>query len=89
VTREKIENLIKRINEIENTRPTQSADEIVARLSVLYAANIEGWVNGKRIAGRSGMNELDRSLFGLLDDYITATSSVSSLILLSHPSIGA
>jgi hypothetical protein len=69
VTREQIEDLIKRINEIENARPTQSVDEIVARLSVLYAANIEGWVNGKHIAGRSGMNELDRALFGLLDDY--------------------
>ena len=69
VTREQIEDLIKRINEIENARPTQSADEIVARLSALFPENIEVWVNGKRIAGRSGVDELDRSLFKLLDDY--------------------
>jgi hypothetical protein len=53
VTREQIKNLIKRINEIENARPTQSVDEIVARLSALFPENIEVWVNGKRIAGRS------------------------------------
>ena len=67
VTREQIEDLIKRINEIENARPTQSADEIVARLSALFPENIEVWVNGKRIAGRSGVDELDRSLFKLVN----------------------
>ena len=69
LTHEQVENLIKRINEIENARPTQSADEIVARLSELFAENIEVWVNGKCIAGRSGADELDRSLFKLVDDY--------------------
>ena len=69
VTREQIENVIKRINEIENARPTQSADEIVASLSELYSGNIDVWVNGKHLSGRAAVNELDRGLFELVNDY--------------------
>jgi len=49
LTHEQVENLIKRINEIENARPTQSADEIVARLSALFPENIEVWVASRRL----------------------------------------
>lgn len=41
VTRKQIENLVKRINQMENAHPTQTADEIVARLSALFPENIE------------------------------------------------
>jgi hypothetical protein len=69
VTRELIEKQISRLNEIENDRSTQSANETVARLSELFAENIEGWVNGKHISGRSAVDELDRALYELVDDY--------------------
>jgi hypothetical protein len=69
VTREKIEKLVRRINEIENARPHQSADEIVEKLSALMVENTEGWVNGKHISDRTAVDELDRALYELIDDY--------------------
>ncbi len=69
VTREQIERLIRRLSEVENARPTQSADETVARLSQLMAENIEGWVNGNHLSGRAAADDLDRGLFELVDDY--------------------
>ena len=69
VTRELIEKQIRRLNEIENNRPNLSADEIAAQLSALLAENIEGWINGKHISGRSAVDDLDRALYELVDDY--------------------
>jgi len=69
VTRDLIEKQIRRLNEIENDRPNQSADEIAIKLSALLAENIEGWINGKHISGRSTVDELDRVLYELVDDY--------------------
>jgi hypothetical protein len=69
VTREQIQNLIRRLNEIENTRSAHTVDEIVADLSALMAADIEGWANGKHFPSRSAADELDRALFQLVDDY--------------------
>ncbi len=69
VTRELIQNQIRRLNEIENNRPNLSADKIAAKLSALLAENIEGWINGKHISGRSTVDELDRALYELVDDY--------------------
>jgi len=69
MSREQIENLIRRLNEVENSRPTRSADEIVEGLSELLAENVEGWVNGKHLSGRAAADELDRGLYELVDDY--------------------
>lgn len=69
VTRELIEKHITKLNEIENARPSQSAEQITAKLSALLAENIEGWINGKHVSGRSTVNDLDRRLYELVDDY--------------------
>ena len=69
VTRNLIEEQIRKLSEIENDRPNQSADEITMKLSALLAENIEGWINGKHISGRSTVDELDQELYELLDDY--------------------
>jgi len=70
VTRDLIQKQIRRLNEIENDRPNQTANEIAEKLSTLLAGNIEGWVNGKHISGgRSVVDDLDRVLYELIDDY--------------------
>lgn len=69
VTRELVEKQISRLNGIENNRPNQSADEIAEKISTLLAENMEGWINGKHISGRSTVDELDRALYELVDDY--------------------
>ncbi len=69
VTRELIEKQIRRLSDIENNRPNQSADEIVVKISALLAENIEGWINSKHVSGRSTVDDLDRALYELLDDY--------------------
>ena len=76
VTREQIENLIRRMNEIENARSTCTVDEIVAGISALLAANSEGWVNGIHIPDRSTKNKLNRALFELVDDYHRAIDHI-------------
>jgi hypothetical protein len=69
VTREQIENLIKRINEIENARPYRTVEETVVDIGTLIATSAEGWVNGKRLPSIAAEREFERALFGLLDDY--------------------
>ena len=69
VTRELIEKQIRKLNEIENDRPNQSAEEITAKLSELLAENIEGWINGNHVSCRSTVDDLDRRLYELVDDY--------------------
>ena len=69
VTRDLIEKQIGRLSEIENNRPNKSADEIAVEIGALLAENIEGWINGKHISGRSAVDELDRALYELIDDY--------------------
>jgi hypothetical protein len=69
VTREQIEKLIRRINEVENARPTRTVEETVADIGKLIAPSAEGWTNGQRIPSISAEREFERALFGLLDDY--------------------
>jgi hypothetical protein len=69
VTREKIENLIRRIFEIENARPTKTVEETIAGIDALMASTVEGWTNGKHCPNRSVEREFERGLFGALEDY--------------------
>jgi hypothetical protein len=69
VTREQIENLIKRINEAENARPNRTVEETIADIDALMEAGVEGWTNGEHHPNRSVEREFERALFGFLDDY--------------------
>jgi hypothetical protein len=69
VTREQIENLIKRIFEVENARPTKTVEETIAGIDSLMASTVEGWTNGKHCPNRFLEREFERGLFRALEDY--------------------
>ncbi len=69
VTREQIEKLVRRINEVENARPSRTVEETIADISTLIATSAEGWINGKRLPSIAAEREFERALFGLIDDY--------------------
>jgi hypothetical protein len=69
VTREQIKNLIRRINEAENARPTRTIEETLAEIDTLMEAGVQGWTNGEHHPNRSVEREFERALFRFLDDY--------------------
>lgn len=69
VSREQIENLIRRLNEVENARPSRTVEETVADIGKLIAHNAEGWINGQRLESIAAEREIERALYGILDDY--------------------
>ena len=69
VSREQIENLIRHLNEVENARPSRTVEETVADIGKLIAHNAEGWINGQRLESIAAEREIERALYGILDDY--------------------
>ena len=69
VTREQIENLIRRINKAENARPGRTVEETIADIDSLMSPDVEGWLNGEHRPDRTAEREIERILFTILDDY--------------------
>lgn len=69
VTREQIESVVRRINEIENARPTHSVDETIAAIDSVMARGVEGWSNNEHRQNRAAERKIEWVLFEFLDDY--------------------
>jgi hypothetical protein len=69
VSREQIEKLIRRLNEVENARPNRTVEETVSDIGKLIASDAEEWINGNRLESMDAERELERALFGVMDDY--------------------
>lgn len=69
VTREEIENHIRKINQIENNRPNSTVEETLSALNELFPDNAEVWLNGQHIPNKQALQENDRLLFTIFDDY--------------------
>jgi hypothetical protein len=69
VTSEQLRKLVQRIIEVENARPGRTVEETVADIGKLIAIDAEGWINGQRIESVAAERELERILYGVIDDY--------------------
>lgn len=69
VTRSMIEDLIKRLNEAENSRPNVTVDETIARVDAVMADDVEGWTNGVYKPNREAERQGERLLLGAMADY--------------------
>ncbi|MHA1472063.1 MAG: hypothetical protein ACTSQW_03070 [Promethearchaeota archaeon] len=69
VTREIIEETLKKLNEAENNRPNTTVEETIAGIDAVSAVDVEGWKNGVHAPNREAERQGERVLFGIMADY--------------------
>jgi hypothetical protein len=69
VTREMIEELLRKLNEAENNRPNTTVEETIAAVDTVMAEDVEGWNPQGHVPNRETERQTERWLFGLISDY--------------------
>ncbi len=69
VTRDEIEDALRRLNEAENSRPHSTVEEISAKIDQIMAPDVQGWRNGVHFPSRESEREIEKRAFGALADY--------------------
>jgi hypothetical protein len=69
VTRSMIEDLIKRLNGAENTRPDSTVEETIAAIDKVCAPDFEGRINKEPFHDRETERQGERLLFNMIPDY--------------------
>jgi hypothetical protein len=69
VTRDMIEELIRKINKAENIRPTCTVEETISAIDAVCAPDFEGRFNAGSFHNREAERQGERMLFSRLPDY--------------------
>jgi hypothetical protein len=69
VTRDMIEELIRKINKAENVRPSASVEETIAAIDAVCAPDFQGRLNGSAFHDRATERQGERMLFSSMPDY--------------------
>ncbi|OGO30666.1 MAG: hypothetical protein A2Z29_02730 [Chloroflexi bacterium RBG_16_56_11] len=69
VSRTRVKETLRRLNEAENSRSKVSVGETIARIDAVMAENVEGWHNGVHVSNREAERQGERVLFEAVADY--------------------
>lgn len=69
ITRSMIEELIRKLNEAENSRPNCTVEETVAAIDAVCAPDFEGRTNSQTFHDRETERQGERMLFSMVPDY--------------------
>lgn len=69
ITKDMISELIKNINEAENSRPNQTVEETITTIDSVLASDCEGRSNNEPYHDRETERQFERLLFSQMPDY--------------------
>ena len=69
VSRQTIEDALRRLNAAENARPHSTVEETSAGIDKVMSPKVHGWRNGVHVPDRAGERAAEKIGFGALADY--------------------